>query len=427
MRLFTLFFSASRWVGALLAIAVFLLGPALHAEVVGVAEPVADPLERAVPGLRIGAVLVLLWTVWRVVTRRRARARDALRPDPMEATRAYAPKVPGGANKAHDFDYAFKARAQPVAMSGTIRPDTPMGRLAVKTAKAPSDPARSMSDRRSVGLEDLNEVVARRTARDAQARLATSFSRVARTLGGLVVLIFVASALEGVAPARAGTGPFGLIAVGLTVLFLPVAAIWLAIRYAGARFAVSAAGGKAALKLAEHPAAKGPTRIPAAAPRPQPGTPGAPVIRHATPPETRAGAGPRHPARHSLRRPVRLVALILAATGGALFVAAQRGVLTLGTLERLPVAVDGGLPAGSAQYLVLFAGVVALLIASVAIARAVLSRPVRLAEPFEGSRAWVRRAAQDAQDGSQNVTADPRARMRADPFAKLAREARKPI
>lgn len=57
--------------------------------------------------------------------------------EPVDPARAAQVQAPGGANKAMDYDYAFKAKQRDVQMNKNITPDSPLGRLAARNAPKP--------------------------------------------------------------------------------------------------------------------------------------------------------------------------------------------------------------------------------------------------------------------------------------------------
>lgn len=141
----------------------FFLEPFLNGREAALA-PVEDGPENTRRTARLLAALAFLYGIARKVLKSSPKRATASEPDPMEATRSYAPKAPGGANKAYDYDYAFAAKQRDVGLSQNVTPDSPLGRIAMRNAQAqaqaePTAPERFEADTSSQFLSMRGEYV----------------------------------------------------------------------------------------------------------------------------------------------------------------------------------------------------------------------------------------------------------------------------
>lgn len=126
--------------------------------------PVLNGPENTRSSVRLAALLAALYGIARRFLRSGPKPATATEPDPMEATRSYSPKAPGGANKAYDYDYAFAAKQRDVGLSQNVSPDSPLGRIAMRNAQAqaqaePTSPERFEADTSSQFLSMRGEHV----------------------------------------------------------------------------------------------------------------------------------------------------------------------------------------------------------------------------------------------------------------------------
>lgn len=352
---------------------------------------------------------------------------------PSEASRAIDPRKavqvqpPAGANKAHDYDYTFKAKRRDVELSKDISPDSPLGRLATRGA-----PVQSQGDV-AEGAEAAPERV---LTGEAEAAVAAHFAlkgHFRKTLVRLVLLAVAAGSGVWVVAQKYGQD-FAVLAAllgsALLALFALGAVVAFFVRIGSRQKAMRAAGlSMSDLRAILRGDRSVGTIVESAEPEPAMATAAdepEPELAPARPKPARRGTGAR------------------ALFGLAALLAVIGYLNTKGTaLVSLPI--NGFDP--FAQPMPLFA------VAGFLMALSVLSglgasrtpkgeapqiiprvadpatgatpQPVqKAAERLSGSRAWVKSAGRGKPSTPTAVNADMRDRMKADPFDRFAEQAR---
>lgn len=193
-----------------------------------------------------GVAFLILAAAKKLLRGRQQKAKET--PDPMEATRAYSPQAPGGANKALDYDYAFKGKPRDVELSKHVTPDSPLGRIASGGASRAETPD---LEQIQPNFDHPSERGVIQTALKARE----NFSKTAKTLGiGFVVVLILTVSMAGYSGEMeddAMAQGLSMAAAVVFLIFVVVAGLWFVASWAKARFAVGAAGGKARVAQGE--------------------------------------------------------------------------------------------------------------------------------------------------------------------------------
>ncbi|HBZ45701.1 MAG TPA: hypothetical protein DEO85_16995 [Maritimibacter sp.] len=427
----------------------------------------------------IAAAVLLLFGAVRKLASNTTPKRGEHDPDPLQATRTYVPQVPGGANKALDYDYTFKANKQDVPRANTIKNASPLGRLSSgKGAKGQGAEEQSATTGWATQTQDdPREQLAVRAALAAKDRLAKTFKQFSIALGLMVGIVYaVVNATPLLGANTSMTVIAGLLAL-LAVLFVPAAIVVLAIRWSGARFAIRAAGGKEAVARAAAMTGQLSTRVPEAwtaeVPAAKIDRGSKPIAATPGPSETQEPAGPADNPTPQARAPgpayyIALTPFLVIALGAAAYIANEKLAVYDVTpwltwpvwdhLSNTALAERFGVePPLAKTSTMIVASLVAYFYARL-LSRLKGGKPAPLASPradipaatlprspltdegmtaqrvtakvsdsLLGSRAWVKQTARSAPRTAQHIVVDPREKMRDDPFAKLARDARRPV
>jgi hypothetical protein len=310
---------------------------------------------------------------------------------PDNATRAIDPRTavqvqaPGGANKAHDYDYVFKAKARDVELSSDIRPDSPLGRLAHRSVTPVAAPEPE-PDAEAEPARDPRAEAAIRRASEARSGFRKSVLRT--VLGGGV--ISCAAVGVSLTLARGGNPDLAtyvtVLPVTVLLVVLPVSVLIIALRFVKMKLALRGAD------IADL------DETPVTPPTPRKTRPRAVLVVAAL----AAGIGYLN-SRHAgvVSMPIRgydpfAEPVVLYIVAGALLALTLLLRLRGGGVDSAQAAVRTREPAAAA----------------------------RGSGRLSGSRAWVKAAGRNGAASPTAINCDLRDRMKSDPFERFAEQAR---